>query len=149
MVKHKGAEYFERQFIPKFNNITIVGLLLTLIIIFSFQGEVILSNPLHIILIAVPLVLQTFLIFFMAYTACKLLKLPHDIAGPAGIIGTSNFFELDVAVAISLFGATSPAVLATIVGVLVEVPVMLMLVCIANRTVITISDDLLDERCCE
>jgi len=134
MVKHKGVEYFEQQFIPMFNNTTIIGLLLTLTIIFSFQGEVILSNPLHIVLIATPLVLQTFLIFFTAYAACKLLRLPHEIAAPAGMIGASNFFELAVAVAISLFGAASPVALATIVGVLVEVPVMLTLVRIANKT---------------
>ncbi len=91
-------------------------------------------NPLHILLIAVPLILQTFLIFSIAYAACKLLRLPHNIAAPAGMIGASNFFELAVAVAISLFGATSPVALATIVGVLVEVPVMLILVRIANKT---------------
>ena len=134
MIKNKGKEYFENQFLPKFNNVTTLGLLLTLIIIFSFQGDVILENPLHIILIAVPLILQTFLIFFIAYLASKLLKLPHDIAAPAGMIGASNFFELAVAVAISLFGSSSPAALATIVGVLTEVPVMLVLVRIANNT---------------
>ncbi|MEA4972466.1 MAG: ACR3 family arsenite efflux transporter [Candidatus Metalachnospira sp.] len=134
MIKNKGLEYFENQFIPKFNNITTIGLLLTLIIIFSFQGDVILKNPLHIILIAVPLILQTFLIFFIAYLASKWLKLPHNIAAPAGMIGASNFFELAVAVAISLFGSDSPAALATIVGVLTEVPVMLILVRIANKT---------------
>ncbi|HML68582.1 MAG TPA: ACR3 family arsenite efflux transporter [Clostridia bacterium] len=134
IVKKRGLEYFEKGFLPKFNNVTIVGLLLTLIIIFSFQGNVILENPLHIVLIAVPLVIQTFLIFFIAYGASKLLKLPHDIAAPAGMIGASNFFELSVAVAISLFGTSSPAALATIVGVLTEVPVMLILVKIANKT---------------
>ncbi len=132
--KSKGLEYFEKKFIPKFNNVTVGGLLLTLVIIFSFQGTVILENPLHIVLIAVPLILQTFLIFFIAYTASKLLKLPHNIAAPAGMIGASNFFELAVAVAIALFGTQSPVALATIVGVLVEVPVMLMLVKIANNT---------------
>ncbi len=134
VTKAKGTEYFERSFIPKFGNVTIGGLLLTLVIIFSFQGNVILENPLHIILIAVPLVLQTVLIFFIAYIACKLLKLPHNIAAPAGMIGASNFFELAVAVAIALFGTQSPVALATIVGVLVEVPVMLMLVRVANNT---------------
>ncbi|MDL2287934.1 ACR3 family arsenite efflux transporter, partial [Oscillospiraceae bacterium OttesenSCG-928-F05] len=134
VIKSKGQEYFDKSFIPKFNNVTTIGLLLTLVIIFSFQGDVILENPLHIVLIAVPLIIQTFLIFFIAYIACKLLKLPHDIAAPAGMIGASNFFELAVAVAISLFGATSPVALATIVGVLVEVPVMLILVRIANNT---------------
>ncbi len=134
IIKKRGLEYFEKGFLPKFNNITIAGLLLTLVIIFSFQGNVILENPLHIVLIAVPLVIQTFLIFFIAYGASRALKLPHDIAAPAGMIGASNFFELAVAVAISLFGAKSPVALATIVGVLVEVPVMLTLVKIANRT---------------
>jgi ACR3 family arsenite transporter len=134
MIKRKGEEYFTKQFLPKWNGVTTIGLLLTLIIIFSFQGEVILSQPLDIIMIAVPLVIQTFLIFFIAYLASKWLKLPHDIAAPAGMIGASNFFELSVAVAISLFGAKSPATLATIVGVLTEVPVMLILVKIANNT---------------
>ena len=134
IIKKRGLDYFEKGFLPKFNNVTIVGLLLTLVIIFSFQGKVILANPLHIVLIAVPLVIQTFLIFFIAYGASRLLKLPHDIAAPAGMIGASNFFELAVAVAISLFGTSSPAALATIVGVLKEVPVMLILVKIANRT---------------
>ena len=134
VIKKKGADYFQSKFIPKFNNTTIIGLLLTLDIIFSFQGNVILENPLHILLIAVPLILQTFLIFFIAYGASKALKLPHDIAAPAGMIGASNFFELSVAVAIAVFGTTSPVALATIVGVLVEVPVMLTLVKIANRT---------------
>lgn len=134
MIKYKGQEYFENGFLPKFNNITVIGLLLTLVIIFSFQGNVILENPLHILLIAVPLTIQTVLIFFIAYLASKMLKLPHNVAAPAGMIGASNFFELAVAVAISLFGPTSPVALATIVGVLVEVPVMLALVRIANRT---------------
>ena len=134
MLKRKGAEYFENTFLPKFGNITIIGLLLTLVIIFSFQGNVILNNPLHIGLIAVPLVIQTVLIFFIAYLAAKALKLPHNIAAPAGMIGASNFFELSVAVAIALFGTTSPVALVTIVGVLVEVPIMLALVGFANRT---------------
>lgn len=132
IVHRKGETYFLSTFLPKFNHVTIGGLLLTLIIIFAFQGNVILNNPLHIVLIAVPLILQTFLIFFIAYGACKWLKLPHDVAAPAGMIGASNFFELSVAVAIALFGTASPVALATIVGVLVEVPVMLLLVRIAN-----------------
>lgn len=134
IVKDKGLDYFEKTFIPKFNNTTIVGLLLTLIIIFSFQGDVILNNPLHIGLIAVPLTIQTFLIFAIAYGWSKAWKLPHNIAAPAGMIGASNFFELAVAVAIALFGLNSGATLATVVGVLVEVPVMLALVRIANKT---------------
>jgi len=134
MIRRKGEGYFNDVFLPKWNNVTIAGLLLTLVIIFSFQGKVILQNPLHILLIAIPLTIQTFLIFFIAYLASKALKLKHDIAAPAGMIGASNFFELSVAVAISLFGAQSPVALATIVGVLVEVPVMLTLVKIANNT---------------
>lgn len=134
VIKKRGADYFNHSFVPKFNNVTIGGLLLTLVLIFSFQGDVILNNPLHIVLIAIPLIIQTFFIFFIAYLACKKLKLPHNVAAPAGMIGASNFFELAVAVAITLFGASSPAVLVTIVGVLVEVPVMLFLVKIANRT---------------
>lgn len=134
VIKNHSLEYFENKFIPKFSNITIGGLLLTLIIIFSFQGNVILENPLHILLIAVPLTIQTFLIFFIAYIFSKVIKLPHNIAAPAGMIGASNFFELAVAVAIAIFGAKSPVALATIVGVLVEVPVMLILVKIANNT---------------
>ncbi len=134
VTKKKGKEYFENTFVKKFDGITTIGLLLTLIMIFSFQGNVILENPLHIVLIAVPLILQTFLIFAIAYAACKLLKLPHKIATPAGMIGASNFFELAVAVAVALFGTTSPAALATTVGVLTEVPVMLFLVKVANST---------------
>ncbi|ABS42512.1 ACR3 family arsenite efflux transporter [Clostridium botulinum] len=134
VIKNKGIEYFNDVFLKKFDNITIIGLLLTLVIIFSFQGEIILNNPLHILLIAVPLTIQTFLIFTIAYGWAKLWKLPHSIAAPAGMIGASNFFELSVAVAISLFGLKSGAALATVVGVLTEVPIMLTLVRIANNT---------------
>ncbi|WP_321335165.1 ACR3 family arsenite efflux transporter [uncultured Bacteroides sp.] len=134
VAKHKGSDYFNDVFVKKFDNFTIGGLLLTLIILFSFQGETISANPLHILLIAVPLILQTFLIFFIAYGWAKAWKLPHDVAAPAGMIGASNFFELAVAVAISLFGLQSGAALVTVVGVLVEVPVMLTLVKIANNT---------------
>ncbi|MDL2302552.1 ACR3 family arsenite efflux transporter [Lachnospiraceae bacterium OttesenSCG-928-D06] len=135
MIKRKGEEYFKEKFIPKFNNTTVIGLLLTLILLFAFQGDTIINNPVHILLIAVPLILQTFLIFFVAYFASKIMKLPHDVAAPAGMIGASNFFELAVAVAIAVFGTNSPVALATTVGVLVEVPVMLILVRIANKTV--------------
>jgi ACR3 family arsenite transporter len=134
VIEKHGIDYFNNTFIKKFSNVTVAGLLLTLVIIFSFQGKVILENPLHIFLIAIPLTIQTFLIFFIAYFWAKAWKLPHDVAAPAGMIGASNFFELAVAVAIALFGATSPVALATIVGVLVEVPVMLTLVKIANNT---------------
>lgn len=134
IIKNKGTDYFNNVFLKKFDNVTIIGLLLTLIILFSFQGDTILNNPVHIVLIAVPLIIQTFLIFGIAYIWAKLWKLPHSIAAPAGMIGASNFFELAVAVAISLFGLQSGAALATVVGVLVEVPVMLTLVRIANNS---------------
>lgn len=134
IIKNKGRAYFENVFLKKFDNITIIGLLLTLIIIFTFQGDVILRNPMHIALIAIPLTIQTFFIFAIAYGWSRAWKLPHNIAAPAGMIGASNFFELAVAVAISLFGLNSGATLATVVGVLVEVPVMLALVRIANYT---------------
>lgn len=134
IIKRKGIEYFENVFLKKFNKVTVTGLLLTLIIIFAFQGEIILSNPVHIALIAIPLIIQTFLIFIIAYGWGKVWKLPHNIAAPGAMIGASNFFELAVAVAISLFGLRSGATLVTVVGVLVEVPIMLTLVRIANNT---------------
>ena len=134
VIKNKGKEYFEETFVHKFDNVTTVGLLLTLVFIFASQTEVILENPVHIVLIAVPLIIQTCIIFAIAYIACKVLKLPHNVAAPAGMIGASNFFELSVAVAIALFGTTSAAALATTVGVLTEVPVMLFLVWVANKT---------------
>lgn len=134
VVKKKGLEYFQNKFLKKFDSVTIAGLLLTLVMIFSFQGDKILQNPVHIVLIAIPLIIQTFLIFGIAYLWAKLWKLPHSIASPAGMIGASNFFELAVAVSISIFGLQSGATLATVVGVLVEVPVMLTLVKISNNT---------------
>ena len=134
VIKKRGKDYFEKVFVGKFGNITTIGLLLTLIILFSFQGDVIMDNPFHIFLIAIPLTIQTLLIFFIAYSWAKAWKLPHNIASPAGMIGASNFFELAVAVATSLFGLHSGASLATVVGVLVEVPVMLTLVKISNNT---------------
>ncbi|MDF2612156.1 MAG: arsB, partial [Lachnospiraceae bacterium] len=134
VIKKKGLTYFETRFLPKFDGVTTVGLLLMLVLLFSFQGEVIINNPLHIVLIGIPLTIQTVLIFFIAYLAAKAVKLPHDVAAPAGMIGASNFFELSVAVAIALFGMESPAALATTVGVLTEVPIMLALVKIANKT---------------
>ena len=111
-----------------------MGLLLTLVLIFASQAEVILSNPVHIVLIAIPLIIQTFFIFFVSFGVGKSISLRFDIAATAGMIGASNFFELAVAVAIALFGTTSPAALATTVGVLTEVPVMLTLVKIANNS---------------
>jgi ACR3 family arsenite transporter len=113
---------------------SITGLLATVVLLFAFQAEVIIEQPETIGLIAIPLLVQSYGIFFLAYGAALLIKLPQNIAAPACLIGTSNFFELAVAVAISLFGLNSGAALATVVGVLVEVPVMLSLVAIVNRT---------------
>lgn len=134
VIKKYSKNYFENTFVKKFDCITTIGLLLTLIMIFSFQGDVILENPLHIVLIAIPLILQTCLIFVLAYFVCKIMNLPHRIAAPSGMIGASNFFELAVAVAVALFGTSSAATFATTVGILTEVPIMLCLVKIANNT---------------
>ena len=134
IIKRKGEEFFNKKFITKFNGVTTVGLLLTLIIIFTFQGEAILSNPLYVLLIAIPLILQNVITSMFAYFTCRGLKVAHNIAAPAALIGASDFFELSVAVAITLFGANSPVVLVTTVGVLTEVPVMLVLVKIINKT---------------
>ena len=120
--------------VSKFKPFSVIGLLLTFVILFGLQAETILSQPQDIVLIAIPLLIQTYGIFAIAYFAAKRLRLPHNVAAPACMIGTSNFFELAVAVAISLFGLHSGAALATVVGVLVEVPVMLSLVWFANRT---------------
>lgn len=122
------------QFLASVKPWSIFGLLATVVLLFGFQAEVIIEQPQTIFLIAIPLLIQTFGIFIIAYGAAKLMKLPHNIAAPACLIGTSNFFELAVAVAISLFGLHSGAALATVVGVLVEVPAMLCLVAIVNRT---------------
>lgn len=134
LIKNKGLDFYNNKFVPKFSKIPISGLLLTLVLIFSLQSNLIIENPLHILLISIPLIIQTFLIFFIGYGGAKILKLSHDIAAPAGMIGASNFFELSVAVAIALFPLNPGVALATIVGVLVEVPVMLILVKIANKT---------------
>lgn len=134
LIKHKGLEWFEKTFLPALSPVTIAALLATLVIIFIFQGQVIVANPLHIVLIAIPLTIQTYFIFAIAYGWSWLWRLPHPVGAPAGFVGASNFFELAVAVAISLFGLYSGAALATVVGVLVEVPVMLSLVWIAGKT---------------
>lgn len=122
------------HFIQSLKPISIAGLLATVVLLFGFQANTILANPLAIGLIAIPLLIQTYGIFVIAYASARAINLPHNIAAPACMIGTSNFFELAVAVAISLFGLQSGAALATVVGVLVEVPVMLSLVAFANRT---------------
>ncbi|MEX2570435.1 MAG: ACR3 family arsenite efflux transporter [Gemmatimonadota bacterium] len=134
LIRTRGMDWFENVFLKALGPVTMIGLLLTLVLLFSFQGEVILNNPLHILLIAVPLIVQTFFIFAIAYGWAKAWKVQHDVAAPAALIGASNFFELAVAAAIVLFGLNSGAALATVVGVLVEVPVMLMLVRFANAT---------------
>jgi ACR3 family arsenite transporter len=121
------------QFVAQLKPWSIVGLIATVVLLFGFQANTIIEKPLVIVLIAIPLILQTYGIFFISWWAAKKLKLPHNVAGPACLIGTSNFFELAVAVAISLFGLNSGAALATVVGVLVEVPVMLSLVAMVNR----------------
>lgn len=133
LIQAKGETWFTTEFLPKFKPVSVIALLLTLILLFAFQGENILSNPLIILLIAIPLIIQTYFIFFITWFSGKKLNLNHAVCAPAAMIGASNFFELSVAVAISLFGLGSPAALVCVVGVLVEVPVMLSLVAYANK----------------
>jgi len=133
LLRSKGAEWFEHTFLAALKPVSIIALLTTLLLLFAFQGETIIGQPMVILLIAVPLTIQTYLIFFVAWGAGRWLKLPHNVCAPASMIGASNFFELAVAVAIALFGLHSGAALATVVGVLIEVPVMLSLVALANR----------------
>ena len=130
----KGGLEAVSAFTERMKPASIVGLLATVVLLFGFQGQIILDRPLIIALIAVPILIQSYGIFALAYGAAWLWKVPHNIAAPCAMIGTSNFFELAVAVAISLFGLNSGAALATVVGVLVEVPVMLSLVALANAT---------------
>ena len=133
-VLQKRAPHAVADFVAKLKPWSVIGLIATVVLLFGFQAQTIVDKPLVIAMIAVPLILQSYGIFVISYLAAKALKLPHNVAGPACLIGTSNFFELAVAVAISLFGLQSGAALATVVGVLVEVPVMLSLVAIINRT---------------
>ena len=133
LIKSKGQEWFQQKFLPTLRPVSILALLTTLILLFAFQGEQILNHPYSIFLIALPLTIQTYVIFFITWLGGKLLRLSHPVCAPAAMIGASNFFELAVAVAISLFGLNSGASLATVVGVLIEVPVMLSLVALANR----------------
>ncbi|MCF6332680.1 MAG: ACR3 family arsenite efflux transporter [Draconibacterium sp.] len=133
LIRRKGEEWFKKVFLPKFKPVSILALLLTLVLLFAFQGTNIIQKPLIILYVAVPLVIQTYFIFFIGWFGGRLLKLPHAICSPAALIGASNFFELSVAVAIALFGLQSPAAMVTVVGVLVEVPVMLSLVALANK----------------
>lgn len=133
VLQTKGAEEVTK-FVGQLKPWSVIGLLATVVLLFGFQAETIIEQPQTILLIAIPLLIQTYGIFALAYAGAKLLKLPHNVAAPACMIGTSNFFELAVAVAISVFGLHSGAALATVVGVLVEVPVMLSLVAFVNRT---------------
>ncbi|MFN2349211.1 MAG: ACR3 family arsenite efflux transporter [Thioalkalivibrio sp.] len=134
LIRSKGIEWFDNVFMKRLAPVTPIGLLVTLVLLFAFQGETILNNPFHILLIAVPLTIQTFLIFYIAYRWARAWKVRHAVAAPGAMIGASNFFELAVAAAIAMFGLQSGAALATVVGVLVEVPLMLALVRFANRT---------------
>lgn len=134
LVKYMGIEWFENVFLKILKPVTIMGLLSTLVLLFAFQGNIILENPLHIFLIAIPLTIQTYFIFALGYLWAKKWQIEHAIASPAAMIGASNFFELAVAVAITLFGLKSGAALATVVGVLTEVPIMLSLVNFSNKT---------------
>jgi len=134
IIAHKGPEWFEEKFLHVLTPITIIALLVTLVLLFSFKGETILNNPLTILWIAIPLFIQTCLIFLIGYVFSKLLKLPYSDAAPSAMIGASNHFEVAIATATMLFGLSSGAALATVVGVLIEVPTMLMLVKICLKT---------------
>ena len=133
LIHSKGEKWFTTVFLPKLKPISIIALLSTLILLFAFQGARIIEQPFDILLIAIPLTIQTYFIFFLAWIIGRRMKLKHDICAPACLIGSSNFFELAVAIAIALFGLHSGAALATVVGVLIEVPVMLSLVAFANK----------------
>ena len=134
LIRKKGIEWFDNVFMKRLGPVTPIGLLVTLVLLFAFQGERILENPGHIVLIAIPLIIQTFLVFYIAYYWAKAWRVRHAVAAPGAMIGASNFFELAVAAAIAMFGLQSGAALVTVVGVLVEVPLMLALVRVANRT---------------
>ncbi len=133
LIKQKGEDWFKNKFLPKFKPVSIIALLSTLVLLFAFQGNTIIEKPLIILLVAIPLIIQTYFIFFIAWFADRKLRLPHSICAPSALIGASNFFELAVAVAIALFGLQSPAAMITVVGVLVEVPLMLSLVKLVNK----------------
>ena len=134
IIRAKGREWFEEKFLHVLTPITIVALLVTLVLLFSFKGEIILSNPLTILWIAVPLFIQTNVIFWLGYGLARALKLDYEDAAPSAMIGASNHFEVAIAASVMLFGLQSGAALATVVGVLIEVPVMLMLVKVCLRT---------------
>jgi ACR3 family arsenite transporter len=134
LIAAKGEEWFKEKFLHVLTPITIIALLVTLVLLFSFKGEVILSNPLTILWIAIPLIIQTLLIFGIGYGLSRLLRLSYQDAAPSAIIGASNHFEIAIATSTMLFGLSSGAALATVVGVLIEVPLMLMLVKFCLRT---------------
>ena len=134
LIRLKGAAWFENRFIRFFHPITVIALLLTLVFIFAFQADNITDKSLHVVLIAIPLLIQVYFNSSLAYGLMKLFKVPFSVAAPGALIGASNFFELAVATAIALYGPQSGAALATVVGVLVEVPVMLSVVSFCNRT---------------
>ena len=134
LLKSRGKNWFDNKFLPKFQPVTIIGLLLTLVLIFAFQAENLTTRWLAVLLLAVPIVIQVYFNSALAYLLMRWLRVPHNIAAPGALIGASNFFELAVAVAITLFGASSGAALATVVGVLVEVPVMLSVCKICNQS---------------
>jgi ACR3 family arsenite transporter len=134
LMQVKGPVWFQERFLPVLTPVTITALLITLVLLFSFKGEVIVANPLTIVWIAIPLFLQTVLIFWLGYGAARLWHFSYEDAAPTAMIGASNHFEVAIATATMLFGLSSGAALATVVGVLIEVPVMLMLVRICQRT---------------
>ena len=134
IIARKGEVWFKERFLHRLTPVTIGALLLTLVLLFSFKGETLLANPLMIVWISVPLFLQTVLIFALGYGAAKMLRLRYEDAAPAALIGASNHFEVAIATAVMLFGLSSGAALATVVGVLIEVPVMLMLVAVCRKT---------------
>lgn len=134
LIRRGGADWFEQRFLPRFRPVTIVALLATLVLIFAFQAENIMRNWTAVLLLAVPILLQVYFNSGLTYGLMRLFKVPHNVASPGALIGASNFFELAVAVAITLFGPTSPAALATVVGVLVEVPVMLSVCRLCNAS---------------
>ncbi|MDA3886976.1 MAG: ACR3 family arsenite efflux transporter [Candidatus Delongbacteria bacterium] len=134
IIKNKGMEYFQEKFLPHLGTVSIIALLLTLVLLFSFKGDIIIQHPLTILWIAIPLTIQTVLIFTIGYIAAKIMKLTYEDAAPAAMIGASNHFEVAIATSTMLFGLSSGASLATVVGVLIEVPLMLLLVKICIKT---------------
>jgi ACR3 family arsenite transporter len=134
LIRRRGAEWFEKSFLPRFHPVAVLALLATLVLIFAFQADNITSRSFHVVLIAIPILIQVYFNSSLVYGLMKLFRVPHSIAAPGALIGASNFFELAVATAIALYGPESGAALATVVGVLVEVPVMLSVCAVCNRT---------------